>query len=418
MVLFASPQCPKTNRDRLKIANPMFLVEIVILQIMGNFILSSYAPLAHFIKGSFMLNEAAVGLITSATFAGALSINLVSGLIVDNLGPMKTMKISYGILAAGSLIAFLANQYFILVGAYYIIGFGYGMVTPATNSAIMTEYYPRHTSPMGIKQSGVPMGTILATVALPLIVLHYSLRYAFLFLFMIAIVLALLTRGERSYQGSLGKNETIFKHMKEVLKNRTLIVLSLITAFLSWGQQAVFTYFVLFLGSRNFYVLVAEDLFIVLLLGSVIGRMLWPPITQRLFRGHRVKNYSLIMVLIGITFLILPFVTFNLAEAAIMAVLLGFTAVAWNSNYVTLVSEIAPKGNVGTYSALSMVIISVGSILGTPFSGFIVDATGTFSYMWITLGICLVLVSAVFLVVGSRLMGSSALPAVGPENSP
>ncbi len=394
----------------------MFLADIVILQIMGNFILSSYAPLAHFIKDSFILNEAAVGLITSATFAGALSINLVSGLIVDNLGPMKTMKISYGILAAGSLIAFLAGEYYILVAAYFIIGFGYGMVTPATNSAIMTEYYPRHTSPMGIKQSGVPMGTILATIALPLIVLHFELRYAFLFLFIIAAAIGLLTRGERNYQGTLGKNDTIFKHMKDVLKNRTLIVLSLITAFLSWGQQAVFTYFVLFLGSRNFYVLVAEDLFIVLLVGSVMGRLLWPPITQRLFQGHRVKNYSLIIILVGMVFLALPFVTFNLAEAGIMAVILGFTAVAWNSNYVTLVSEIAPKGNVGTYSALSMVIISVGSILGTPFSGYIVDATGSFSYMWISLGLCLVVVSVLFLIVGTRLMGKKAEPALKPDS--
>lgn len=394
----------------------MFLAEIVILQIMGNFTLSSYAPLAHFIKGSFMLNEAAVGLITSATFVGALLINLVSGLIVDNLGPMKTMKISYGLLATGSLIAFFAGTYYLLIVAYFILGLGYGMVTPATNSAIMAEYYPHHTSPMGIKQSGVPMGTILATAALPLMVFHFSLRYAFLLLFIVTAAIGLTVRGERNYQGSLAKDENIFRHMKHILKNRTLVALSLITAFLSWGQQAVFTYFVLFLGSRNFYVLVAEDLFIVLLVGSVLGRMLWPPITQKLFKGHRVKNFSLIIVLIGMAFLILPFVTFNLPEAAIMAVILGFTAVAWNSNYVTLISEIAPKGNVGTYSALSLMLVSIGSILGTPVSGYIVDATGSFSYMWITLGLSLVIVSMVFLVVGSRLMGKKALPDVSADN--
>lgn len=394
----------------------MFLAEIVILQIMGNFTLSSYAPLAHFIKGSFMLNEAAVGLITSATFVGALLINLVSGLIVDNLGPMKTMKISYGLLATGSLIAFFAGTYYLLIVAYFILGLGYGMVTPATNSAIMAEYYPHHTSPMGIKQSGVPMGTILATAALPLMVFHFSLRYAFLLLFIVTAAIGLTVRGEKNYQGSLAKDENIFRHMKHILKNRTLVALSLITAFLSWGQQAVFTYFVLFLGSRNFYVLVAEDLFIVLLVGSVLGRMLWPPITQKLFKGHRVKNFSLIIVLIGMAFLILPFVTFNLPEAAIMAVILGFTAVAWNSNYVTLISEIAPKGNVGTYSALSLMLVSIGSILGTPVSGYIVDATGSFSYMWITLGLSLVIVSMVFLVVGSRLMGKKALPDVSADN--
>lgn len=394
----------------------MFLAEIVILQIMGNFTHSSYAPLAHFIKGSFLLNEAAVGLITSATFAGSMAISLVSGLIVDNLGPKKTVKISYGILSVGALLAYFSSTYYLLVAAYFLIGLGYGMVTPATNSSIMEEYYPNHTSPMGIKQSGVPMGTILATIALPLIAFHYSLRYSFLFLFVVTAIIGLFIKGEKNYQGSIGKNQNVFSHVREILRDRTLIFLSVLIAFLSWGQQAVFTYFVLFIGSRNFYVLVAENLFIVLLVGSVLGRMLWPPITQRLFGGHRIKNFSLIIVFIGLSFIVLPFVTYSLTETVIMAAILGFTAVAWNSNYVTLISEIAPRGNVGTYSGISMMIISFGSILGTPISGYIVDVTGSFRDMWIILGICLTVISTVFLVVGTRLMGDRALPANGKYN--
>ncbi len=388
----------------------MFLAEIMILQIMGNFTNSSYAPLAHFIKGSFFLNEAAVGLITSAAFAGSMVISALSGLIVDNLGPKKTLKISYGIMSGGALLAYFSTTYFMLVAAYFIIGLGYGMVTPATNSTIMEEYSPHHTSPMGIKQSGVPIGTIFASVALPLIVLHYSLKYAFLALFVVTAIIGLLVRGEKSYSGNIGKNGKVLSHVGEVLRNRTLIAVSIITAFLSWGQQAVFTFFVLFLGARNFYVLVAENLFIVLLIGSVLGRILWPSITQRIFGGHRVKNYSLIMILTGLAFLILPLGTFSLIEAALMALALGFTAVAWNSNYVTFISEIAPKGNVGTYSGISMTIISLGSILGTPISGYIVDVTGSFDYMWIILGITLIAASIAFLIIGSRMMGGKAVP--------
>lgn len=383
---------------------------------MGNFTNSSYAPLAHFIKGSFLLNEAAVGLITSAAFAGSMSIALVSGLIVDSLGPKRTMKISYAILAAGSLLAYFSNTYFILIAAYFLIGLGYGMITPATNSAIMEEYYPNHPTPMGIKQSGVPMGTILATISLPLIVLHYSLRYSFLFLFIVTAVIGLLIRGERNYQGKVRKDGHILRHIREILHDRTLILISILTAFLSWGQQSVFTYFVLFVGSRNFYVLVAENLFIVLLVGSVLGRIVWPPITQKLFSGNRVINYSLIIALVAVAFLTLPLVSSSLIEIVIMAIILGFTAVGWNSNYVTIVSEIAPKGYVGTYSGLSMMIISVGSIIGTPISGYIVDVTGSFNTMWVVLGICMMAVSFIFLIAGTRFIGKNVTSATGKSS--
>lgn len=378
---------------------------------MGNFTNSSFAPLAHFIKGSFLLNEASVGLITSAAFAGSMAVSLISGMIVDSLGPKKTMKISYGFLSAGSLLAYFSYTYVVLVSAYFIIGFGYGMITPATNSAIMDEYYPNHASPMGLKQSGVPIGTIFATITLPLIVLHYSLRLAFLLLFIVTAVIALLVRGEKQYVKMDAPRESIIKNLGSIARNRTLIVVSAITAFLSWGQQSVFTFFVLYLTSRNFYVLLAENLFIVLLIGSVVGRILWPSITKNLFGGHRIKNYSLIMVLTGMAFVLLPFFSINLIEAGIMALVMGFTAVAWNSNYVTIISEIAPKGKVGTYSGMSMMIISIGAITGPPLSGFIVDSTGSFADMWITVGASLVAASLLLLLLYRMLLSKNKSPA-------
>lgn len=373
---------------------------------MGNFTNSSFAPLAHFIKGSFLLNEAAVGFITSAAFAGSMAVSLVSGMIVDKLGPRKTMKISYGFLAAGSLLAFFSYTYGVLVSAYFIIGFGYGMITPATNSAIMDEYYPNHASPMGLKQSGVPIGTIFATIILPLIVLHYSLRFSFLFLFIVTAIIALLVKGEKGYTGTGGNRESLFKNLGTIAKNRTLLVVSAITAFLSWGQQSVFTYFVLYMTSKNFYVLVAENLFIVLLLGSVTGRIMWPSITRNLFRGHRIKNYSMIMILTGLAFITLPLFSGNLVEAGLMAMVMGFTAVAWNSNYVTLISEIAPKGKVGTYSGMSMMIISIGAITGAPLSGYIIDLTGSFADMWMTVGTFLIMASMILLFLSRTILAS------------
>lgn len=381
----------------------------MILQIMGNFTNSSYAPLSHFIKLGFLLNEASVGLITSAVFIGSMSISFLSGLIVDSLGPHRTLKISYGILSLGSLLAYFAQSYVFLIGAYYLIGAGYGMVTPATNSTIMDRFYPRHASPMGIKQSGVPIGTILAAVALPLIALHYSLRIAFLFLFIITAIIAILTRGEK--KGSMEKpsREKTKGTIRLVFRDRRILTISAITAFLSWGQQSVFTYFVLYVTSIRYQILIAEILFIVLLLGSVMGRILWPSITMRLFGGHRLRNYTFIMALAGIMLFIFPNAGSSIYAVSIMAVAIGFTAVAWNSNYVTLISEIAPKGNVGTYSGTSMMIISLGSIVGTPLSGYIVDIYGgVFNIMWMFMGSMLMLAALVLFLATPRIMAMMA----------
>ena len=387
----------------------MFLAEIMILQIMGNFTNSSYAPLSHFIKLGFILNEASVGLITSAVFIGSMSVSFLSGLVVDSLGPQRTMKISYGILALGSLLAYFAQSYIFLIGAYYLVGAGYGMVTPATNSSIMDHFFPRHASPMGIKQSGVPIGTILAAIALPLIALHFSLRTAFLALFIVTAAIALVIRGEKP--GSIEKptGEKTRGTVRKVFSDRRVLIISAITAFLSWGQQSVFTYFVLYVTSINFQVLIAETLFIVLLLGSVMGRILWPSITMRLFGGHRIRNYTLIMALAGLMLFIFPNTGGSIYAVAIMAVAIGFTAVAWNSNYVTLISEIAPKGNVGTYSGTSMMIISFGSIVGTPLSGFIVDSTGgTFGPMWMFLGSSLMFMALLLFLFTPRITAMMA----------
>lgn len=404
-----------TIKTRQRIQNPTFLFEIIILQVMGNFTNSSYAPLTIFIRNDFLLNEAALGLITSAAFAGSMAVSLISGMVVDRLGPHRTMKISYGFLSLGSLTAFLAHTYPLLILAYFIIGLGYGMVTPATNATIMDKYYPNHSSPMGFKQSGVPMGTILAAIALPVVALDYSLRTAFLVLFVVTAAIALIIRGEKSYSTRKDGSKGAVNDIREVFHSRTLMFVSLITAFLSWGQQSIFTYYVQYMHfGLGFYKLLAEYLFIVLLVGSVAGRILWPYFTQRLFGGHRLFNYAFIIVLTGVAFIVLPHFTGSVVVAGIMSAIMGFTAIAWNSNYVTLISEIAPKGKVGLYSGTSMMMISFGSIIGTPLSGYLIDVTGgNYGDMWLTLGITMIVLSAVIFAVAKRFMPENNSPGEG-----
>jgi MFS family permease len=62
------------------------------------------------------------------------------------------------------------------------------------------------------------------------------------------------------------------------------------------------------------------------------------------------------------------------------------------------VSEIAPREKIGTYSGLSLFIIGLGTIIGAPLSGVIIDITSSYNDMWYVMASALVVMSILILV--------------------
>ncbi len=360
---------------------PPFL-QIMILQLLANFTTYSYSPLSVFIKGTFDLNFFELGTITSSVFAGALlSVNF-GGIMVDRLGSKTALRISFFLLSAGSLIAFTAQSYLVVVAGYAIIGFGYGIVTPATNSAIIEVYYPRHAIPMGAKQAGVPLGALLATLVLPFIAIHFSLRYAFLALVLVAFLIALMTRDSRNSKKREGVKLEVGKTMLSILKNRNLVMVSIVAIFLILGQQAIFTYLVVFMKFRGYDVFFSEMVLALMLIGSTIGRIVWSFLSQILFKGKQVNVLLTIAVLSGLMLMAVPLDAVLWYFALIGSFFLGFTSISWNSTFVTIISEEAPREQVGVYSEVSLSIMYTGAIVGIPLYGYVIDIT-TYVNLWL-----------------------------------
>lgn len=374
---------------------PPFL-QIMILQLLANFTNNSYAPLSVFIKGTFQINSVELGFITSSVFLGSLLAANIGGIMVDRLGSMTALKICFFLLSLGSLVAFSAQTYIVVVAGYIIIGFGYGIVTPATNSAIINTYYPRHAVPMGIKQAGVPVGAALSALVLPIIAIRFSLKDAFLAMVAIALLIALIIRKSgpmpRQEKARSQFNRTFLK----ALKNRNLVMISIVAIFLSLGQQSIFTYFVVFLKFRGYEVFFSELMLAVMLAGAVAGRVMWPILSQYVFHMSQRVVLLVIVVLSGIMLILVPLEASEWYFASVGSFFLGFSAVAWNSTYVTIISEEAPRESVGVYSGAALSIMYLGVIVGTPIYGYIIDSL-TYTAMWRTAGTLLLLVSVVLL---------------------
>ena len=367
-------------------------MQALLFMTLGNFNDSAYSPLAPFIKSDFLLSSAQLGLITSFIFIGSLTMSSMTGYFVDRLGRNTALKIAFGMMALGSLVAGSAQNYPEIVSGFFIIGFGYGIVTPSTNSSVMAAYYPHHARSMGIKQSGVPLGAALAALALPLVALHFSLRDALILMALISGVLAIGIARDIRPDGSKGSGKGYVREFFSTWRNRLLLLVSLPVAFLSWGQQSLLTYFVVYMRFRGFPIIGSEILLAVLLAGSVAGRLFWVNLSERMFSRNRSRMIAMIMLIAGLLFITFSLMAGNILEAGVMAFVLGMSAIGWNSTYVTLISEIAPRDRIGLFSGVSLMMISLGTILGTPLSGTVVDLI-SYDAMWRLIGLFLLLMS-------------------------
>ncbi|MCL4312448.1 MAG: MFS transporter [Candidatus Thermoplasmatota archaeon] len=370
---------------------------------LGNLIDSSYAPMAPFIKNFYVLTATQVGLVTSVIFIGSSCVSIFTGYFVDRIGYRNAMKLSFGIMAAGSLIVFKSPYYITLLLGFYLIGFGYGVLTPATNSHIMEEYSPEHLTRMGIKQAGVPMGAAMASIALPFIVLRAGVPYTYLVVSIFAIFVVLILPYRKKHNSSKFNVREYISEMLKAGKSRNLLIIGFSALFLSWSQQSVMTYDVLYFQKIKFGTIIAESFLITVLLSAIFGRILWTRLGNIIFRENHMATFSIIMFSTALVLLAFPHFSSYIYYAYIFSVLIGLTAISWNGVFVSIISEIAPPGRVGMFSGMGILIISLGTIIGTPISGLIIDHYHSYDLMWTVMGLTILAVSIILFFISMKI---------------
>lgn len=393
-----------TNRHLPAVFQSMFIIAL------GNFIDSSYAPLAPFIKNYYILTATQVGLITSILFIGSSSVSVFTGFLVDRMGYHNAMKLSFGIMALGSTILFSSRDYAVLLAGFYFIGFGYGILTPATNSQVMKEYYPDHLTRMGIKQAGVPMGAALAAIVIPLVVIKVGIPHIYLLIIAMAAIMLIVMPLRKTVNKDKFQLGKYIREMFETARDRYLLLIGFSALFMSWSQQSVMTYYVLYFRNIKFGTLIAESFLYSVLISAIFGRILWTRLGNRLFSQNHIKTFSLIMISSAAVAILLPYFSSDIYTAYVFSVFVGITAISWNGVFVSMTSEIAPSGKVGMYSGMGILLISSGTIIGTPISGLIIDHFHSYNLMWMVMGITVMVVGIVLFIISNKMKITSKRP--------
>jgi MFS family permease len=359
-------------------------------QAAANALASSFGPLAPFLQTAFLINRTEVGLISTAMSLTAAPSALFGGRAADRVGERQVLILS----GVGSVVAALAiagsGTFWSLVISCLLLGLGNGIQNPAGSAAIMRWFPQRQRGvAMGIRQTGVPIGGILAASGAPALALIYGWRMAFVLGAVLALVGTVLIAAAysdppRNVHAAAPPPRTLW----DLARDKQILWLSLIFNCQLFTQFSATTYFVLFLHEAlNTPVVQASALFALLNAVAMVARIGWGLVSDRRFQGRRKPVLTVIILLTVCSALTATAMSPSTPLIIVIgfAALLGASAFAWTGILGTLVIEISGRESAGTAVSLVQVLATPASLISPPLFGFLTDYTGSYHAAWVVL---------------------------------
>jgi len=356
------------------------------------------APLAPLFQPELGLTKAEVGFFSSAAYAGAWGLLLVSGSLTDRFGARTMM--SLGQVVAGLFMFAMATVggFFQAMVVMLAVGIGRAMAAPSLTKTIMDFFPPSsRATAMGAKQAAVPLAGIMTASTLPSIALIAGWRWAVaaagFWILASGLATAILypSRGRR--EASAQRKVSALAALGSALRNRGLWSISVISVLFVTVQLATTSYLALYfeeivlvpmVPDEDTRIVAAGGYLAICQAGGVVGRVVWGAVSDRLFHGRRLP----VLAIVGVLGALASWTTGSLASGypiwvlTAVALALGASSIAWNGLYQALIVETTGRKYAGTGVGLSMTMTQIGTVGGPPLFGYIVDVTGSYRTAW------------------------------------
>jgi MFS family permease len=348
-----------------------------------------------------------IGLFVSAAYLAAMLSGLACGGLIARFGVLRVCQLSV-LLAGAGLVLGAAGWLVATPLAALVIGVGYGLVNPASSHMLARATPPGMMAfVFSIKQTGVPLGGMIAGALVPALLLGIGWQATVLALALATAAPALVIEPERRRNepagagaapqspaerasvaarppSGVGLRRTVLAlggPIRLVLSERPMRELAAVSFSYATVQLGLFTYLVSFLNLELGYTLVAAGLVFAVAQGAgVVGRIVWGALADRAF-GAR-----MMLGLLGVTMSACGLATafesasWPLAAVVVVSALFGASAVGWNGVYLAEVARRAPPGAVGAATGGTQFFTFLGALTGPPLFGLVASATGYYSW--------------------------------------
>lgn len=360
----------------------------------------SVGPLAPFLKDDMGLTSAQVGSLISASSFGYMLSIIPAGWAVDRMGVRRLLAVGPVVGGIIMLGMFFVPSYHIALVVMAMSGFGCSCLMPSTTKGVTMWFSVRERATiMGLKQTGVNVGSIITAVILPAIALSLGWRYGFLLIGLLAIIIGIISFAlyrdppvSSDSQSREGSADTITvvpakdSSLRRLLRSRDIWFTCIVGFAIMVVEFAVITHLVLYLTEDLLYPVVTAGVILAITqAGGVLGKPGSGLLSDRVFGGGR---RSVFMLWIGVTCLVCLVVALwgRSLSWGIYPILFtfGVTAIGWGGVYLALVAELTDTRFVGTVTGITGVFALLGCMLGPVLFGYLVDVTGSYRMAWLS----------------------------------
>lgn len=331
------------------------------------------------------VGPAVVGFYIGTVYLGAAFSSQLSAVLIKRCGPIRTSQLGLALCTLGVLLVGVPNVTVALLGAL-LLGFGYGPITPASSDMLIrTTPAVRVALVFSIKQTGVPVGGIVAGLVVPPVLVAAGSAWALgqiaaICVASLSLAQALHARLDafREPRVPLPTLAGMGRPMRFVWAHPVLRRLALCTLVFSVVQVSLTSYVVSFLNVDLRWSLVAAGAALSMSQAAgVAGRIVWGALADR-WHAPRVVLLALAatMALAGLAMHWLQPDTPH-AVAVVLLVVYGATAVGWNGVYLATVAQLARREQAAMATAGSLFFTYLGIVVGAPLFGLVCSALGS-----------------------------------------
>lgn len=360
----------------------LILLVTIAVQALATFTTLSLAAIAPDVASGLSVSPELVGFQVSLIYFGGAVMSTVAGFQLRRWGPVRVSQASLMFCAAGAGLAVIPSLAAVAAGSI-VIGFGYGMTNPAA-SELLLRIMPagRRNLIFSIKQTGVPIGGVLAGLTAPPISQSFGWQWApavaAISCFMLALLIQpLRTAWDADRDPTARFKERPFDALSIVWRSPPLRWLSVSGFFYAAVQLSLATFVVtLLVTDAGFGLIEAGAVLALVQAAGVVGRVAWGWIADRL--GH-----GLVVLLIiggacvtGALLVMAVSETWSTFAILVLFTLFGINALGWTGVFQVEAARYAPQGKLGTV---------IGGVTAPTYGGVIVGPA-VFSLAFVAIG--------------------------------
>lgn len=361
------------------------LAMVTLIQALATFAVLALPTLAPRAAQTFAVTPEDVGYQISVIYAAAAAMSVFAGLLVRRFG---AGRVSLAAMAAGAsgLLGIATGSVALALAGSVVLGIGYGLTNPAA-SHLLVRFAPqgRRNLIFAIKQAGVPLGGVVASLLLPSLSERIGWQAAVaasvvMFAAIAVPLLRLMAHWDDDRDATLVLRSAGFPGLATVFSDPTLIALAVLGCCYAGYQFCLLAFTITMLVADLGWGLVEAGLAATAVqLAGIGGRIGWSMLADRLGRGDGT------LIAIGLASAALGLATAGLiprwpaAGVVLVLAAFGWCIVGWNGVYMGETTRASGAERAGLATGGVLVFNFIGVIAMPALFALASKLTGSFA---------------------------------------